>query len=500
MSGVDSDSLRRERDHQRARADALGARVTALEGEHGRLRTAARRGLGLARLVREIYETVDDEAAPEEVDRRLGDLLARALDGSSAALWSCGSDGRRFQRLARSPEADLASFELDQPPRYLAVDPRVGANPAVDALRQAAGGVARFQWAYEKLSGLAVIVADHNESAEDAGGDRTGPLGHAVADREVSEEPEILFGALAVLADVRRRNRAKSLLRANEEQYRRLAERLMAAQAEAERAALAAQAASRAKSHFLATVSHELRTPLNAILGFSEIIAGQVYGAVGHGKYLEYAQDIHASGQHLLELIDEILDISKIEAGKLDMAPTDLDVRRLLETCVRLLRVRAAERGLELVLRVAPDTPTVHADERAFKQIIFNLLTNAIKFTPSGGTVGVATRRMDESHLEVTVSDTGIGIPNDQIERVLRPFEQIDNRYSREAGGTGLGLSLVKSLVELHGGTLTIDSTVDVGTTVTVAFPLRGVLGPIGAGSSGLIDSWSILGRDPRDG
>jgi len=249
------------------------------------------------------------------------------------------------------------------------------------------------------------------------------------------------------------------------------AESLAGARHDAEQARIAAEGANRAKSQFLATMSHELRTPLNAVLGFSEIIKDRAFGPGAIDKYVEYAADIHTSGRHLLDLINDILDISKIEAGKLELKPSVLEAEAVLESCRRLVAVRAADGDVRLELAVPDPMLPVYADERAVKQIVFNLLSNAIKFTPKGGRVRLSATA-EGNATRICVSDTGIGIPNDQIDRVLQPFEQIDNQYNRAGGGTGLGLSLVKALVELHGGTLRVDSAVHRGTTVSVLFPL----------------------------
>ncbi len=264
---------------------------------------------------------------------------------------------------------------------------------------------------------------------------------------------------------------SKSVLEHQALELASLAEDLETARQEAERHGRSAEAANHAKSQFLATMSHELRTPLNAILGFSEIISQQAFGPSSVPQYAEYAKDINNSGQHLLALINDILDIAKIEAGKLEIRPERLGVRDVLESCFRLNRVRADERRVELNLEVAADAGYIHADERAIKQIVFNLLSNAIKFTPPGGRVTLSADSLEDGTTMLSVADTGIGIPEHYLDRVLKPFEQVNNSYNRDVGGTGLGLTLVKSLTNLHGGDMTINSREGQGTVITLHFP-----------------------------
>ena len=233
-----------------------------------------------------------------------------------------------------------------------------------------------------------------------------------------------------------------------------------------------AELANRAKSEFLANMSHELRTPLNAIIGFSDVMIDEMFGPVSPPKYGEYVADINSSGMHLLELINDILDLSKIEAGKTDLREENIDVSRVLESCLILVRERAEEAGVTVVRDAASDLPGLYGDERKFKQIYINLLSNAIKFTPSGGTV--TTRvwyRADDGYV-FQIVDTGIGIALDDIPKALTPFQQVDSDLNRKYEGTGLGLPLTLALVELHGGSLGLLSVVDKGTTVTVRFGL----------------------------
>ncbi|MFZ4601603.1 MAG: ATP-binding protein [Caulobacterales bacterium] len=230
-----------------------------------------------------------------------------------------------------------------------------------------------------------------------------------------------------------------------------------------------AEEASKAKTNFLANMSHELRTPLNAINGFSEVIAREIFGPLGHPKYKEYASDIQASGQLLLDMIGDILDMARIEAGKFNLAPRPMDPLSAIDQAVRLMRRRAQDKQLALVVE-AEDVPEIIADHRAVKQILLNLLSNALKFTENGE-VRLCARRRAGGWLELQVIDTGPGIEPGALQRLARPFEQVDAEYTRAHAGTGLGLALTKAFAELHGGTFDIESTVGKGTTVTIGLP-----------------------------
>jgi len=231
-----------------------------------------------------------------------------------------------------------------------------------------------------------------------------------------------------------------------------------------------AEVASRAKTEFLANMSHELRTPLNAILGFSEIISGAVLGPVDE-RYVEYARDIHASGLHLLALISDILDLSKIEAGKAELREEDVHIPDLVRSCMRLVEDRAAGAGIAFSVEVPPHGPIVEADPRKIKQILINLLSNAIKFTPQGGRIAVRAGLGPDGGLCLEVSDTGAGMTPDEIERAVEPFVQLEHVTSRMHEGSGLGLSLVKALAKQHEGEMRIDSVRGKGTRVVVTLP-----------------------------
>ena len=230
-----------------------------------------------------------------------------------------------------------------------------------------------------------------------------------------------------------------------------------------------AEAASKIKSEFLANMSHELRTPLNAILGFSEVIVTEMFGP-GVPRYRDYAKDIHGAGKHLLALINDILDISKAEAGKLELHLEEVNLSDLVKECARLMRGRAAEQDLRLSLAVAP-LPLLLIDRLRTKQVLLNLLSNAIKFTPEGGVISVSAHQDGGGRVVICVADSGIGIAADMLPTVFEPFRQIDSAIARKLEGTGLGLALVKSLMELHDGDVAIESAPAKGTSVYVSFP-----------------------------
>jgi signal transduction histidine kinase len=232
-----------------------------------------------------------------------------------------------------------------------------------------------------------------------------------------------------------------------------------------------AEAANQAKSGFLATMSHELRTPLNAIIGFSEMMLRDVMGPIGNEHYRSYIADIFASGTHLLEIINDILDLSKAEAGKLELCEDVFDPREAIRAVVTATGARAQEAGLTAIFQLPEDLPPLRADERKTRQVLFNLIGNALKFTPAGGIIEIFGRFDRQAGLEISVCDNGIGIAPEDLDRVLQPFEQVDNTLSRRHQGTGLGLPLVKAIMELHGGTLTLDSRPGAGTKATVTFP-----------------------------
>ncbi|MBA1142050.1 PAS domain-containing sensor histidine kinase [Mesorhizobium neociceri] len=257
--------------------------------------------------------------------------------------------------------------------------------------------------------------------------------------------------------------------RAEEERAKELVELNRKYMKETERA----EAANRAKSEFLANMSHELRTPLNAIIGFSELMEQGLFGPLGSPRYEEYANDINGSGKYLLGVINDILDMSKIEAGQFSMDREEIDLCPLIRETVRVISLQAAEKSITVETRIA-DTMTLFADRRAIKQIAINLLSNAVKFTGQGGHISVRARNTSGA-LVLTIEDNGCGIPKEALSKLGRPFEQVQNQFSKNHAGSGLGLAISRSLAELQGGALKIRSTEGVGTIVSVRIPVKKV-------------------------
>ena len=259
-----------------------------------------------------------------------------------------------------------------------------------------------------------------------------------------------ISGVGAIGTDITERKRAEDALKKAKEQ---------------------AEYASRAKTDFLANMSHELRTPLNSILGFSEVLMREILGPHGNAKYKEYAEDIHYSGTHLLRLINEVLDLSKLEAGEIAIAEDEIDVAEVIKTCVKMVEGRSSDKETCLSTIFPAGLPGLRVDELRFKQILLNLLSNAIKFTPTDGEVTASARVKGDGRYVIEVADTGFGIAAADIPKVLEPFGQVDDVLTRNYEGSGLGLHLAKSFTEMHGGVLEIKSAHGEGTTVILTFP-----------------------------
>lgn len=254
--------------------------------------------------------------------------------------------------------------------------------------------------------------------------------------------------------------------------FNAMAERISSDQDSMMRAVEAAQMADKAKSTFLANMSHEFRTPLNAIIGFSDAIRTEIAGPLGNEQYRDYVRDINASGVHLLNIVNDILDLSKIEAGKFELGNELIDLPTMMNNAVKLTRGRAEQAELSLVSDYDKDLPPVRGSEVKLKQVVINLLSNAIKFTPEGGNITLSANVLDDFTIDIKVTDTGIGMSEKEIELALTPFSQVDNKLARAHEGTGLGLPLSKRLVELHGGSFKLFSVPGEGTDVVIQLPI----------------------------
>jgi two-component system cell cycle sensor histidine kinase PleC len=299
---------------------------------------------------------------------------------------------------------------------------------------------------------------------------------------QISERRTADGGLVMTAADITAIKTQEEARRLNEEALQKAVDDLRTSEGELAELArkyeaekIRAEGANKAKSEFLANMSHELRTPLNAINGFSEIMVGEMFGPLGDRRYQEYSKDILSSGQHLLALINDILDMSKIEAGKMTMRFEPIQLQELVDDTARLMRNRAEAAGLDLQVDL-PKLDDIEADYRAIKQILLNLVSNAVKFTPKAGVVRITARLETNTvteRVKVSVSDTGIGIAADDLKRLAQPFEQIESQHSKTQQGTGLGLALTKALVELHGGVVEMVSQPGAGTTVSFTLPTK---------------------------
>jgi PAS domain S-box-containing protein len=344
---------------------------------------------------------------------------------------------------------------------------------------EANGLVISFNPAAERMFGIesdkmigrsfALLLAE-----SDALGPQYEAPGAFLADLAQRKEPQEVYGRradgqafpmdLAVTEINEADERIFIVLARDITEHRRREERLRRARDEAD-------IANRTKTEFLANMSHELRTPLNAVIGFSETMKMELFGQLGHDKYREYAAAIFDSGSHLLQVINDILDLSKIEAGKFELREEEIDVKKTIESAMRLMRERASNADVTISIEVEKDLPAFYADERLVKQMLINLLSNAVKFTKPGGAVCVHSHVEPDGGLCLAVRDTGIGIAEGHLPRVMEPFAQVDGALSRRYEGSGLGLPLVNRFVTLHGGSFTLESKLEVGTHAIARFP-----------------------------
>jgi signal transduction histidine kinase len=358
-------------------------------------------------------------------------------------------------------------------------------QPAADVIRPGVSfeDVIRTLVAAGALSGASGDVDSRVAQRRDLCTASTGSFEERMADGRwlrISEQRTPDGGVVSVLTDITELKRREEALRDAKDN---------------------ADRANHAKTAFLATMSHELRTPLNAVIGFSDMMAQEVFGPIGDPHYAEYAQDIRNSGQHLLAIINDILDMAKIESGKLEMAEAWFALSDLITETLRLLRARARAAGIELMVEMGAELSVLQGDRQLIRQVLLNLYSNALKFTLPGGRVHTEIDRRSDGSVVVRITDTGIGIAPADLARVLQPFVQVENYLQRRHEGTGLGLPLVKAMIELHGGTFKLDSVLGAGTTATVTFPACRI-SPLSPSSSELCLSSppaSLLNNHPHD-
>jgi signal transduction histidine kinase len=409
---------------------------------------------------------------PATLTIELGERLSQEGGGRGFRLFSDTPFPWREGRVLDTFEVEaLAAIAADPASAFVRFDERDGATviryatavlmgPTCVACHNSHPDSPRNDWAEGEPRGVQEVTLSVADSAAGGYGDM---LESALFYGVLAGAGLLLIGAL--LGRLKRSVRETQAL-ADLAQQRNT--ELLAAKIEAERA-------NQAKSEFLANMSHELRTPLNAIIGFSDIMTRQLLGPLGNDKYQLYAEDVGNSGKHLLQIINDVLDMAKIEAGRTDLALGRCDVGEIVASCLRMVHDRAEAGNLTMIAECADDLPAIMADERAIKQVMLNLLSNAIKFTGAGGSVGVVAALSDKG-LQIRVRDTGIGIAEADRERAFEPFGQADSSLARSFEGTGLGLPIARALMVLHGGSLSLESEVGIGTTVTMTLPMSCIL------------------------
>jgi len=429
-----------------------------------------------------------DGAGVRWIDARGQARGARSDDGFSAILGVALdiTEARRAKVRAEAAESRLRDGVESISDAFVLFDRQGRLILWNEAFEDAFGfgpGVVRRGAMKDELNRIAALAikADH-APADGRAGRRELEMNDGrwlqLSERFTSEGGSVVTAAdiTAIKRQEAERQRAADHLRQMVDQLEISREQLSLLARKYEVAMTRAEAANQAKSEFLANMSHELRTPLNAINGFSEIMSAEMFGPLGDARYKGYAGDILKSGQHLLSLINDILDMAKIEAGKMTLHYEPVSLKEVCEDAVRLMRGKAQEAGLTIAVQ-AGDLPDIEADHRGVKQVLLNLISNAVKFTPEGGSITLTLAAFvgegGEDRIRVACADTGIGIAPEDLARLARPFEQVEGQHSKTTQGTGLGLALTKSLIEMHGGTLLMQSRPGEGTTVSFDLPVR---------------------------
>ena len=437
------DELERELNYYRREYNDLGARVLRLQEEQSRAFREARRSRTVAKLIREAYRLVDRASVTDEIGTLMLEIIVdNTMCDRTAILRQLPNDGHFAVThvLGFGQEPAPVTVIVPSAPVFFFTTSQTRLEPPAYQLT----GILRLPyvlWAFDPSSGYAMIIGNRSE------GNVSRPFERG--------DQELIEGALSVYADIIYRKQVEADLRT----AKREADEARAGQAT-----------------FLTSLSHELRTPLNAIIGFSEVIRDGLLGTPAMAKYTEYAADIHDSGHHLLSLINDILDLSRLEKGEIILYEENVDLIDTITATMNSVKPLAEKKGLSLIASIRQKIPHVRADPRRLRQILTNLLGNAIKFTPPGGTVEVRAFTHDGHGLLLEVEDTGIGMAAQDIPKVLKPFRQIDNVYSRLYSGSGLGLPICKSLIEHHGGSLSLRSEPELGTTVTIELPAERII------------------------
>lgn len=405
----------------------------------------------IAGIAEDITERKTAEIALRDSEARFRNVIESTAEG----FWRVSADGKTSE--VNTALCRLLGYEAEEilghPPSDFV--PEHALQAFKESYEQRDNTAQRdYEAVYRTKDGTDLICRVHATSLFDASG--------------------ALMSSYAFVADVSKQKAAEAeLRRMHAELERRVLERTR----DLQRARNEAIAANRAKSEFLANMSHELRTPLNAILGFSDSMLQAIFGPLDNARYEEYVRHIHESGRHLLDLINDLLDVSAIEAGRMGLVDEDVDMVAVADSCFRLIRERAAKGRIGLTRDVAADLPHLRGDGRRVKQVVLNLLTNAVKFTPEQGTVSLAMGLADNGDMVVTVQDSGIGMAPHDVEKALQPFSRSQAALDGHYEGTGLGLPLAAGLVEAHDGKVAIDSAVGKGTRVRVFFPADRVMG-----------------------
>ncbi len=454
---------------------ASDAELPRLVDGHNQVLKLIASGRPSTEVLERLVQVVEELAAPaicsilfldghrlyDGVGPRLPEAYRRSINGEEIGP-SAGSCGTAAYRRAPVVVHDIATDPLWERYRHLALPVGLRAcwsQPIMSDEGEVLGTFALYyreprepgiqDWAL--LEGMAQLV-------------------HVLLERDKREKALLLTQQSLLANEHRLSDRIDELERTRERLQQKTAQ-LEQLAADLTQARNVAATANRMKSEFLANMSHELRTPLNAIIGFSDIMVSEILGPVGNDIYRDYAKDIHDSGQHLLAIIGEVLDLSRIEAGRFVLSEFLIDLRGVTASCYRLMRERAQAADVELAMDLPADLPLVYADEIKIKQVLLNLLSNAVKFTPRGGRVGVAVQETGTGDIIFAVADTGIGMRSEDIPIALEPFCQVDSLLTRKYEGTGLGLPLAKAIVEHHGGRLWIESEPGKGTTVHFSLP-----------------------------